>query len=131
LLTGDGSLSLWTRTIAGGVYQGEVCAWLFVRTYGEETITDTLVYNLGPPLSLHFSHFATSWPNGGWTEVSLPLSFGYAEEGGALALPEGSRLGLALSVGEDTPTGLQFLYDTPSFDSRLQLETSGALPPGV
>lgn len=131
LLTGDGTLSLWTRTIAGAVYKGEVCAWIFVRTYGEGTVTDTLVYNLGPPLSLHFSHFATSWPSSGWTEISLPLSFGHAEEGGALPLPEGSRLGLTLSVGEDTPTGLQFLYDEPSFDSRMQLETSGALPPGV
>lgn len=131
LLTGDGTLSLWTRTIAGAVYQGEVCAWLFVRTYDESTIADTLAVNLGPPLSLHFSHFATSWPSSGWTEVSLPLSFGYAEEGGALALPAGSRLGLALSVGEGTPTGLQFLYDEPSFDSRLLLDTTGALPPGA
>jgi hypothetical protein len=131
LLTGDGTINLWTRTISGGVYQGKVCAWLFVRTYGEGTITDTLVYNLGPPLSLHFEHFATTWPNGGWTEVILPLSFGHAEEGGALPLPAGSRLGFALSVGEETPTGLQFLYDEPSFDSRLQLETAGALPPGV
>ncbi len=132
LLTGDGTLSLWTRTIAAGVYQGEVCAWLFLRTYEEETITDTLVFNLGPPLSLHFDHFATTWPTPGWTEISLPLSFGHAEEGGALALPEGSRLGLALSVGDGTQTGgLQFLYDEPSFDSRLQLETAGAKPPGV
>lgn len=131
LLTGDGTLSLWTRTIAAGVYKGEVCAWLFVRTYAEDLITDTAVFSLGPPVSLHFSHFATTWPNPGWTEVSLPLSFGHAEEGGALPLPEGSRLGLALSVGSGTPTGLQFLYDEPSFDSRLQLETAGAKPPGV
>jgi type II secretory pathway pseudopilin PulG len=131
LLTGDGTLSLWTRTIAAGVYQGEVCAWLFLRTYEGEKITDTLVVNLGPPLSLHFAHFATTWPTPGWTEISLPLSFGHAEEGGALPLPEGSRLGLALSVGDGTPTGLQFLYDEPSFDSRLQLETAGAKPPGV
>ncbi|HEX8690797.1 MAG TPA: hypothetical protein VF729_11195, partial [Solirubrobacterales bacterium] len=131
LLTGDGTLNLWTQTIAGGVYQGEVCAWLFVRSYGENPPKDTLAVNLGPPLSLHFSHFATTWPSGLWTEVALPLSFGYAEEGGALALPEGSRLGLALSVGKGTPNGLQFIYDEPSFDARLELETTGALPPGV
>jgi hypothetical protein len=131
LLTGDGTLSLWTRTIGGGVYQGRICAWLFVRKYGDGTVTDTLAVNLGPPLSLHFDHFATAWPSDGWTEVSIPLSFGYAEEGGALPLPPGSRLGLALSVGGDTPSGLQILYDQPSFDSRLLLETTGALPPGV
>lgn len=131
LLTGDGTLSLWTRTIGGAVYQGRICAWLFVRSYSETEIVDTAAVNLGPPLSLYFSHFASAWPSSGWTEISLPLSFGYAEEGGALPVPAGSRLGLALSVGSETPTGLQLLYDEPSFDSRLQLETAGALPPGV
>lgn len=130
LLTGEGTLSLWTRSIAGAVYKGRVCAWLFVRTYGEDTITDTLAVNLGPPASLHFEHFATAWPTTE-TTVTLDLDFGYAEEGGAVALPPGSRLGLALSVGGDTPTGLQFLYDELSFESKLHLETTGELPPGV
>lgn len=132
LLTGEGTLNLWTRTINQAVYAGRVCAWLFVRSYEEGgTVTDTFVVNLGPPLSLHFSHFATSWPSSGWTEVSIPLSFGYADEGGALPLGPGDRLGLALSVGEETPTGLQFNYDSPSFDSRLEVQTVGAPPPGV
>jgi hypothetical protein len=131
LLTGDGTLNLWTRTISGAVYPGRVCAWLFVRSYSGDTITDTTAINLGPPLSLHFEHFATAWPSGGWEEVVLPLSFGYAEEGGALPVPPGSRLGLAVAVGGDTKTGLQFIYDQPSFDSRLELATSGAQPPGA
>ncbi|HYP55578.1 MAG TPA: hypothetical protein VEQ41_04660 [Solirubrobacterales bacterium] len=131
LLTGEGTLSLWTRTIGGAVYKGRICAWLFVRTYGEATVTDTVAINLGPPASLHFEHFATAWPSAGWTEVTLPLTFGYAEEGGALALPPGSRLGFALSVGGDTPSGLQIIYDEPSFESKLHLETTGELPPGV
>jgi len=130
LLTGDGTLSLWTRSVAGAVYEGRICAWLFVRTYQETTILDTLAFNLGPPLSLHFEHFATAWPSTE-TEITLPMSFGYAEEGGALALPEGSRLGLSIGVGGDTQTGLQLLYDEPSFESRLQLDTAGALPPGA
>lgn len=131
LLTGEGTLELWTRTIGGAVYQGRICAWLFVRSYGEGTITDTLAVNLGPPQSLHFEHFATSWPSSGWTSIAIPLGFGYAEEGGALPVPPGARLGLAISVGSDTPSGLQILYDERSFESRLQLETTGAVPPGV
>lgn len=131
LLTGEGTLSLWTRTIGEVVYPGRICAWLFVRSYGESTITDTLAVNLGPPQSLHFNHFAQSWPSDGWNEIALPLSFGYASEGGALPVPPGSRLGLALSVGEGSSSGLQIMYDTPSFDSRLELATTGALPPGV
>jgi len=131
LLTGDGTLNLWTRTISGAVYPGRVCAWLFVRSYSGETIVDTTAINLGPPLSLHFEHFATTWPSAGWEEIALPLSFGYAEEGGALPLPPGSRLGLAVAVGGDTKTGLQFIYDQPSFDSRLELATRGTRPPGA
>jgi type II secretory pathway pseudopilin PulG len=129
LLTGDGTLSLWTRTIGGAVYSGRICAWLFVRSQSESAVTDTFAVNLGPPVSLHFSYFAQSWPSSGWTEVSLPLSFGYADEGGALPVPPGSRLGLALSVGNDTPSALQLRYDMPSFDSRVQLATTGAPPP--
>jgi type II secretory pathway pseudopilin PulG len=125
LLTGEGTLSLWTRTLGGAVYPGEICAWLFARTESG----DTLVVNLGPPVSLDFNYFAQSWPSSGWTEISMPLSFGYAEEGGALPLPPGSRLGLALSVGSGTSSALQLRYDMPSFDSRIQLATTGAPPP--
>jgi hypothetical protein len=59
----------------------------------------------------------------------VPLNFGYAQEGGALPLPPGSRLGLALSVGSDTPSALLLRYDMPSADSRIQLSTTGAPPP--
>jgi hypothetical protein len=129
LLTGDGTLSLWTRTIGEAVHPGRICAWLFVRSQDGSTVTDTFAINLGPPLSLHFSHFAQSWPSVKWDEVTLPLSFGYAEEGGALPLPPGSRLGLAVSVGSDTTNPIQLGYDTPTFDSRILLATAGAPPP--
>lgn len=129
LLTGEGTLSLWTRTLGAAVYSGEICAWLFARTESAGSVTDTLVVNLGPPPSLDFSYFAQAWPSSGWTEISMPLSFGYAEEGGALPLPPGSRLGLALSIGSGTSSALQLRYDMPSFDSRIQLATTGAPPP--
>lgn len=131
LLTGDGTLSLWTRTLGEAVYAGRICAWIFVRSQDGSTVTDTFAVNLGPPLSLHFSHFAQSWPSSKWDEITLPLSFGYAEEGGALPLPPGTRLGLALSVDNDTTSALQLGYDTASFDSRIQLMTAGAPPPGA
>ena len=130
LLTGEGTLSLWTQTLGGAAYPGRICAWLFVRSQSGESITDTFAVNLGPPVSLDFDHFAQSWPSAVWTEISLPLSFGYAEEGGALPLVPGDRLGLTLSVGDDTSSALQLRYDTPSFDSRVELRTTGAPPPG-
>jgi hypothetical protein len=130
LLTGEGTLSLWTQTMGGVPYQGRICAWLFVRSESGGTVVDKLAVNLGPPLSNHFEHFEQSWPGGVWTEISLPLSFGYADEGGALPMSPGSRLGLALSVDEDSTSALQLRYDTPSFDTRLELATTGAPPPG-
>lgn len=130
LLTGTGTLTLWTRSIFETPQKGRLCAWIFVRSYEEESITDTLAVNLGPPLSLHFERFETTWPSTVWDELELPLSFGYAEEGGALPLSPGDRLGLAIAVGGDTPEGLQILYDTPSYESKLHLATAGAEPPG-
>jgi hypothetical protein len=130
LLTGEGTLSLRTRTLAGAVYSGQICAWIFVRSESEGSVTDTFAFNLGPPPSLDFTYFAQSWPSSTFTEITLPLGFGYADEGGALPLPPGTRLGLALSVDDDTPSALQIGYDIPSFDSRIQLMTTGAPPPG-
>jgi hypothetical protein len=129
LLTGEGTLELWTQTMGGTPYKGRICAWLFVRSGSGATVVDKLAVNLGPPLSSHFERFEQSWPSDVWTEISLPLNFGYADEGGALPMPPGSRLGLALSVGDDSEDALQLRYDTPSFDSRLEVATTGAPPP--
>ena len=32
VLTGEGTLSIWTRTVNGAAYDGKICVWLFVRT---------------------------------------------------------------------------------------------------
>ena len=48
-----------------------------------------------------------------------------------MTLPAGSRLGLAFAVerqGTSQGSGLQFVYDHPSFDSRLQVDTKSLLP---
>jgi hypothetical protein len=126
-LTGSGTFSLWTRTVANAISHGRICVWLFVRTYGEGSVTDTLIINSGPPLSLYFEHFEQTWPFSGWLEVPLSLNFEDVD-GAQVTLPPGSRLGLAMSVAGDTETGLQFFYDQPSFDSQLELQTTGALP---
>ena len=55
------------------------------------------------------------------------MNFLYA----AGALLPGERLGLAISVekgGTNPGDGLEFMYDHPSFDSRLQIKTSSVLP---
>lgn len=123
-LTGDGTLSLWTQSIEGGVYFARICVWVFVREAGKDTAL------VQPLESLPYTAYSEStWPSSGWTEIAVPLDLqAPGEGGGKVALPPGSRLGLALSVDNDSGSGIQTLYDEPSFDSRLSMEATGTLP---
>jgi hypothetical protein len=132
LLDGRGTLSLWSQTINGANHPGRVCAYLYTRQLNLLGVpVDTPVVNLDDPINVdHFVHSETSWPSGDWGEIEIPLHFA-AANGGALRLLPGTRLGLAIAVhrnGTLPGEGLQFNYDTPSFDSRLELETSSLLP---
>lgn len=125
-LTGDGTFSLWTQSIEKGVYPVTICVWLFVREAG----ADTAVVGPEPESLTHFTYSESPWPSSGWTEITVSMSFDDGE-GGEVALPPESRLGLALSVDEideELGSGIQTLYDEPSFDSRIQLDTTGTLP---
>jgi len=123
-LTGNGRLSLWTQSIEGAVTFASICIWVFVREGGEDTAL------VRPLESLPYTaHSETTWPSSGWTEIAVPLELQAPGGGEAeIALPPGSRIGLALSVDNDSDNGIQILYDEPSFDSRLSLDTTGTLP---
>lgn len=122
-LTGSATLSLWTQSIEGGVYPATICVWLFVR----EGAADTAL--IRPLESLPYTTYSASpWPSSGWTEIPIPLTFKAPAGGPEVALPPGSRLGLALSVKKGSGSGIQTLYDEPSFDSRIQLDATGTLP---
>jgi type II secretory pathway pseudopilin PulG len=151
VLDGTGVLNLWTQSIAGNVASGQICVWLFTRHL--ESV-DTLAVNLGGTqaqcrqrpedlpqenccpttdgvnltvftCSFPNNDWTSQWPSGGWTEVHIPLHFGQ------LSLPAGDRLGLAVGIsagGTAQSSGLQFMYDHPSFDSRLEVHTGSLLP---
>jgi hypothetical protein len=123
-LTGNGKLSLWTQSIEGAVYFGRICIWVFVREGGKDTAL------VRPLESLPYTAYSESaWPSSGWTEITVPLDLqAPGGGGGEIALPPGAQIGLALSVDNDAASGVQILYDEPSFDSRLVLETTGTLP---
>ena len=128
LLDGEATLSLWTRTINGSIHPGKICVWLFQRKLNILGVpVDTPVVNTDLTGLTWFPHSESSWPAGNWTELSVDMNFLYA----AQALLPGERLGLAVSVersGTNPGQGLEFMYDHPSFDSRLQVKTSSALP---
>lgn len=122
-LNGDGTLSLWTQSIEGGVYFARICVWIFVR----EGSVDTALVR--PLESLPYTTYGeTTWPASGWREITIPLELQNPAGGGQVDLPPGARLGLALSADNDSDSGIQALYDEPSFDSRLSVETTGTLP---
>jgi len=59
-------------------------------------------------------------------EITLPMQF----EAGTRVFP-GQRLGIAIQVergGTNPGEALQFMYDHPSFDTRLEVRTSTPLP---
>jgi hypothetical protein len=128
---GDGTLNLWTQTVGGASYPGRICVWLFVRQLNLDGVpVDTPAVNLDPSQAgaTYFTFEQDQWPTS-WTEITIPMSFDLD----AHLLP-GGRLGLAIGVERggtgvgEQETGLQFHYDEPSFDSRLELETHSVLP---
>jgi len=136
-LNGSGSLNLWTRTIGGASYAGRICVWLFQRQLNVlGAPVDTPVANLfaSPPSGsclepgLNLTYFRCSknpWPSSKWTEINIPLSFT-----ANLQLIPQSRLGLAIQVERSGTNGggLQFIYDEPSYESRLEVKTTSQLP---
>ena len=135
-LAGRGALSIWTQTINGAAHNGQICVWLFTRevtenAHGAPVEVDTPVVNLDDlGAGDHFRYVADEWPSGEWNEVVVPMHFA-APTGGAVHLVPGARVGVAIGIhktGTAPGEGLQFNYDTPSFDSRLELDTNSELP---
>ena len=122
VFTGNATLNLWTQTINNGIYGGGICVSLFTRHLNVLGLpVDTPILTSG---LLSVSKIMNPWPSGGWTELSInmPVVLG-------LSLPIGYQLGLAIGVDQaHTGGGLQFAYDAPSYDSRLQVQTTGSLP---
>ncbi len=127
LLDGEATLSLWTRTINDAAHSGEICVWLFVRRLNALGVpVDTPVVNQQILNLTYFRHDDTSWPQGDYSEVTVDMDYVSA----AQSLLPGEQLGLAISVNRagTAGSGLEFMYDHPSFDSRLEVSTSSPLP---
>jgi hypothetical protein len=123
-LTGDATLDLWTKSVGGVSYSGNLCIWLFRRTVVAGLPVDTPVTTVSGNLS-YFTYSKNPWPTG-WTELHIPLKFNVG-----VTLAPASQVGLALQVERAGTSGggLNFLYDEPTFDSRLQVNTTTNLLP--
>ena len=128
VLDGEATLELWTRTLNGAEHSGRICVFLFARKLNVlNQPVDVPMVNQDIPDATWFPYEANTWPRSNWTEVGVDMNFVYA----AQSLVPGERLGVAISVekgGTNPGDGLEFMYDHPSFDSRLQVKTSSILP---
>jgi Tfp pilus assembly protein PilV len=134
-LDGRAELDLWTQTINGALQPGKICIWVFSRSVSGGTVSDTLAVNpaTGTP---YFTYSRTSWDRSQWVENDIPLNL-RAPGGGSVQIPQGSRLGVAIAVerqgtcpasGSCSGAGLQFMYDHPTYDTRLVVDTHSQLP---
>jgi Flp pilus assembly pilin Flp len=118
-LRDQATLELWTKTINGvQSASGKVCAFLFKRM----GVIDT------PVASGTYSNPA--WPSGpNWEEVRVKFELDDVTTIQRTLLP-GERLGVSIGVDPSgTPDNvLEFLYDHPEGESRLEVLTDTPLP---
>jgi len=127
-LNGEGTLNLWTRAVGNSPYSGRICIWLFQRAVNDLGVpVDTPAANLDVSGLTYFQYSKSPWPKPKWEELAIPLHFDLA------LLTPGSQLGLAIQVERQGTNGggLQFFYDEPSYDSRLEVKSASLLPCGV
>jgi hypothetical protein len=134
----DASLQLWTKTINGASYSGKICIWIFKRVtalnlLGQQIVVDVPAVNLDPPLVnvAHFEFQRAVWPTE-WTELAVPMHFIWATNAlTGLNMIGQPRLGIAIQVerGGTSGPGLEFMYDHPNFESRLEVRSSSHILP--
>jgi hypothetical protein len=112
-LNRDATLVFFSKTISNAQQKGKICAWLFVRPPSGADVPLP-----GSPFQYPLANWPQAFSSGG---TSLRMNMG-----GDQTVAAGSRLGLAISVGDrnDTPAALEFMYDHPSFPARLEVQTT-------
>lgn len=121
------TLQFYTESLNHTEAPGKICVYLFKRhETGEPPVaTDTLLTNTsgGTAYWTYTPSKGANWPsdytNG---KVRLTMTFNEAP----YSIPAGDRLGVAISVErQNTSTdALSFMYDHPSYPTRLEVETS-------
>jgi hypothetical protein len=123
-LAGEATLALWTRTVDATSGPGEICVVLFVRRPLEGGGHEDILFENATGGGEAFVHGQGQWPSD-WAEIAVSMEFEHSRP----SLGPGERLGVAISGARSaTEPGLEFMYDNPSFDTRLVLKTTGEIP---
>ena len=135
-----GEICVWLSVRQSVTIPAQLCVLVCVPL-GSTTIEVDLPYlNVGlltggacrTGLGLNLTNFQYSqnpWP-AQWAKISVPMCFAAVNAAGAVVpaiLPPNSRVVLSVMTkrgGTQPGQALEFMYDHPDFESRLQLETN-------
>jgi hypothetical protein len=146
LTAATATLELYTKASGTGSVGGKICFWVFkrVKLVGVNLLGQEVTYHVDLPAvvtnnnSLLYGQYQRAfWPTD-WDELPIEMNLTFVDIAewlpsinlGALNLTSLSvvgepRLGLALQVERQNTTGdgLEFMYDHPSFPSRLEVQS--------
>lgn len=113
VLSGRATVSIWTETVGAASGRGFMCATLIERHVSGQVPTDTV---LG----------STTYDVPAWPASPRRLSFTFTVPQPA-DIDAGRQLVLALHLREESAQDVALLYDHPSYQSLLEVETTTPL----
>lgn len=113
LLTGDGGLTIFSRTTSGSEVPVTLCAQLLDAPGGAVALRSGAARVLAASA---LSYAVPEWPG-----AMTPVSFTFAVPGADLRVEAGRRLGVRLWVSRVSRDSLVIAYDHPRLRSLLQL----------
>jgi type II secretory pathway pseudopilin PulG len=133
-MTEKATLKIYSKTLSEATLStGTICAFLFTRHESGSPLEakDTLLTNLsgGAGYWAYTPEKNGSWNHGAW---GAPLTLTMKFNGAPYTIPAGDRLGLAISVerGNTQTEALEFMYDNPTYPSRIEVSTSTPIEGG-
>jgi prepilin-type N-terminal cleavage/methylation domain-containing protein len=115
-LAGRATLSIYTTTLGGLPGRGFLCASLLERSETGSLATDTTVASA--------TYDVSSWPT---TTRRLSFTFTVSPQ---VDIDEDNRLVLVLHLRKESARDIAILYDHPSYQSLLEVETSTPITTG-
>jgi type II secretory pathway pseudopilin PulG len=123
-MSGQVTLDIWSRTVKDVNTKAALCVSLFDRP--PAGAGSWLTNKVGGAAYWESVPSGNGlWPEK-WSEVTVKMALN-----GAITIPAGHRLGLALSVnGNTSADAISLMYDHPNYRSRIEVETTTPIDGG-
>jgi hypothetical protein len=109
-LSGRATVSIWTQTVGGGSGRGLLCATLVERHVSGDVPSDTTVAST--------TYDVSAWPA---TPRRLSFTFTVSPQ---VDIDDDNQLVLVLHLRAESAQDIALLYDHPSYQSLLEVETT-------